>query len=154
MNGLDLARTRPERAELLSIAERMRYMRILRAGFVAIVMSVCTLAPSLRGVSLQALIAATGLYSLLLLVPGVLRRLPRFDARPLLDAMLLLDGVYLAWVVYATGGTGSPLRFLIYVHVVAVTLIVSYLTGLKLAGWHALLFFLTRYGQSAGILDD
>ena len=57
MNGLDLARSRPERAELLSIAERMRYMRILRAGFVAIVMSVCTLAPSLRGVSLQALIA-------------------------------------------------------------------------------------------------
>jgi hypothetical protein len=42
--------------------------------------------------------------------------------------------------MYATGGTGSPLRLLVYVHIVAVTLLTSPRTALKVALWHTLLF--------------
>jgi two-component system cell cycle response regulator len=66
--------------------------------------------------------------------------------------MLLLDGMYLAWITYLTGGTESPLRFLVHLHLIAVTLLASYRTGLKIALWHSLLFFVVFHAQLAGIL--
>jgi diguanylate cyclase (GGDEF)-like protein len=63
--------------------------------------------------------------------------------------MLLLDGLYLAWAMYVTGGTESPLRFLVYLHLVAVSLLASYRTGLKLALWDSLLLLVVLYAQAA-----
>ena len=54
--------------------------------------------------------------------------------------------------MYATGGTQSPLRFLIYLHLVAVSLLASYRTGLKIALWDSLLLFVVIYAQAAGLL--
>jgi signal transduction histidine kinase len=70
----------------------------------------------------------------------------------LVGATLLVDGIYLAWVTFATGGVQSPVRFLVYVHVVAVTLLSSYRTGIKIAAWYSLLLFVAFYAQRAGIL--
>ena len=64
--------------------------------------------------------------------------------------MLLLDGVFLAVAVALTGGTDSRLLPLVFFHVTAVTLVVSYRTGLKLALWYALLLFL---GHAAADVD-
>lgn len=55
------------------------------------------------------------------------------------SALLVVDGIFLAFVVGQTGGRDSLLTFLIYFHIVAVTLVASYRTGLKVAVWHALL---------------
>jgi signal transduction histidine kinase len=41
---------------------------------------------------------------------------------------------------------------LIYVHIIAVTLIASYRTGLKITAWHSLLFFVVVYAERASIL--
>jgi diguanylate cyclase (GGDEF)-like protein len=54
--------------------------------------------------------------------------------------------------MYQTGGTQSPLRFLVYIHVIAVTLLASYRTGLKIALWHSLLYFSVFYAQVARIV--
>ena len=62
---------------------------------------------------------------------------------------LLVDGVFLAYAMYITGATQSPLRFLIYLHLVAVSLLASYRTGLKVALWHSLLLFVVLYAQAA-----
>jgi hypothetical protein len=62
---------------------------------------------------------------------------------------LLVDGAFLAYAMYITGATQSPLRFLIYLHLVAVSLLASYRTGLKVALWHSLLLFVVLYGQAA-----
>ena len=51
-----------------------------------------------------------------------------------------------------TGGPLSPLRFLLLVHVVAVTLLASYRTGLKIAAWDSLLYLVVLYAQAARIL--
>jgi diguanylate cyclase (GGDEF)-like protein len=69
-----------------------------------------------------------------------------------LAVMLLVDGVFLAWAMYATGGTQSPIRFLIYLHLVAVSLLASYRTGLKVALWHSLLLFVVLYAQAAQLV--
>jgi diguanylate cyclase (GGDEF)-like protein len=67
--------------------------------------------------------------------------------------MLLVDGVYLGWTTYASGGASSPLRILFYVHLIAVTLLASYRTGLKIALWHSLLLFVGFYAQLAGFIE-
>src|SRR5205807_8249597 len=70
----------------------------------------------------------------------------------LFGSLLMLDGLYLAWASYLTGGSNGPLRYLILVHLGAVTLLASYRTGVKLALWHSLLQLCVFYAQRAGIL--
>jgi len=144
---------REKHSELVSLGERMGYLRALRVGFAVIVLAVGAFAPDVRGVTLAALSAITGIYLLLPVAgPELARRLRRTDLLPVIGATLLIDGLYLAWVMYGTGGAASPLRFLVYLHIVAVTLLGSYRTGLKIAAWHSLLFFVVFYAQSAGLL--
>ena len=64
----------------------------------------------------------------------------------LVSWMLLLDGAFLACAATVTGGARSPVLFLMLLDVLAVTLLVSYRSGLKIAIWCALLLFL---GQAA-----
>ena len=60
------------------------------------------------------------------------RRWPELTGR-FVSLTLLVDGVALALAVGATGGYRSPLLFLVFLDVVAVTLLVSYRSGLKFA---------------------
>ncbi|CAA9538406.1 MAG: hypothetical protein AVDCRST_MAG85-4353, partial [uncultured Solirubrobacteraceae bacterium] len=53
---------------------------------------------------------------------------------------------------YVTGGSGSPVRYLIVLHLIAVALLASYRTGMKLALWHSLLLLVVYYGQDAELL--
>lgn len=144
---------RPQLSELVSLVERVRWLTGLRVGLALSVLAGVTLVPELRGVSATSLLAATGAYLFLSVAAPVLIRSSRTRALIVIGGTLLVDGVYLAWVSYATGGSSSPLRFLIYLHVAAVTLAASYRTGFKLAAWHSLLFFVTRYAGAAGFLD-
>jgi signal transduction histidine kinase len=146
-------RLRPQLSELVSLVERLRWLTGLRIGLALTVLAGVTLVPELRGVSARSLSAATGTYLALSVAPPLLIRSSRKRALVVIGATLLVDGIYLAWVTYATGGVSSPLRFLILLHVVAVTLAASYRTGFKLAAWHSLLFFVTHYAGAAGILD-
>ena len=68
--------------------------------------------------------------------------------------MLLLDGLFLALALVLTGGADSWVRPLVFFDVTAVTLVMSYRTGLKLAVWYALLLFLGHAASAAGLLGD
>ena len=83
----------------------------------------------------------------------VRRRAPGI-VHPTMSWMLLLDGVFLALALVFTGGAESWVRPLVFFDVTAVTLVVSYRTGLKLAVWYALLLFLGHAAASAGLLGD
>ena len=144
---------RPQVSELVSLVERVRWLTGLRIGLALTVLGGVTLVPELRGVSGTSLLAVTGTYMVLSVVAPILIRSSRKPALIVIGATLLVDGLYLAWVTYATGDVSSPLRFLIYLHVAAVTLAASYRTGFKLAAWHSLLFFVTHYAGAAGFLD-
>ncbi|MFL6241977.1 MAG: diguanylate cyclase [Acidimicrobiia bacterium] len=86
-------------------------------------------------------------------VEVVRRRAPALT-HPTMSWMLLLDGVFLALALVLTGGAESWVRPLVFFDVTAVTLVVSYRTGLKLAVWYALLLFLGHAASSAGLLGD
>lgn len=148
------ARSRPEPGELVSLQERATSLSFMRAGFALVVLALGSVAPDLRGVSMGLLALVTCAYMVpALALPPAIRTLSRGPAVFVSGALLLLDGVYLTWVTYATGGVESPLRFLLFVHVVAVTLIASSRTGLKVAAWNSLLLLVALYAQAAGLIE-
>jgi two-component system, cell cycle response regulator len=95
---------------------------------------------------------ATATYLLCSAAVEATRRASGSRSVRVLGWMLLVDGLFIAWAAYSTGGTQSPLRFLAYIHIIAVTLAASYRTGLKIALWHSLLFFVVFYAQATGWL--
>jgi two-component system cell cycle response regulator len=138
--------------ELVSLAERMGYLQALRTGICLVVLGGAALASDALGVSVADLLLVTASYLFLSSLSEGLRVFSRDRGLTIVSALLLVDGLYLAWVMYATGATQSPLRFLVYLHLIGVTLLASYRTGLKIALWHSLLLFVVFYAQAADIL--
>jgi len=148
------ARSRPEPSELVSLQERIGSLSLMRAGFALAVLVVGFFAPDVRGVSMGLLALGTCAYMVpALALPPAVRKLSREPAVLVSGVLLLFDGVYLTWVTYATGGVDSQLRFLLFVHVVAVTLIASSRTGLKVAAWNSLLLLVVLYAQAAELIE-
>src|SRR5829696_7463947 len=138
--------------ELVPIADRMRYMQGFRlllalaaAGVAAMVGGRLETTWITLGVVTAAYLGVSGLTHLAW-------RVSRKAGQALFAMMLMVDGVYLAWTSYATGGVASPLRFVIVLHLVTVALLASYRTGMKLAMWHSLLLLVLYYAQEAQLL--
>ena len=140
-------------AEIVSLAERMGYLQGLRAGFVAVAVASALLFPGFVGASLRDVAVVSFAYFVLTALIEAVRRIGGGRHLYVVAGMLLADGVYLAWIMYLTGFTQSPLRFMLYLHLIAVTLLASYRTGLKIALWHSLMFFVVFHAQLAGLLD-
>jgi signal transduction histidine kinase len=145
-------RARPDPSELLSLEERHAYLALLRAGLGSVVLAAVVLAPHIVVGPIGRIVLATVGYLTVSAGPFALRRHDRL-ALPLMQGALLLDGIYLAAIVAFTGGTVSPLLFLVFVHVVGVTLLCSYRTGLKITLWHTTLFLLVVGSIDAGIIE-
>jgi signal transduction histidine kinase len=154
---VNATRSRRERAtldpsELLSHEERHTDLAVLRGGLGLMVLGALVLAPQIVTGSNDRIVFATAGYLAVSIAPFAFRRDRRL-ALPLMQGALLLDGIYLAAVVALTGAAVSPLLFLVLVHVVAVTLLCSYRTGLKIALWHTTLFLLVVGSIDARILE-
>jgi diguanylate cyclase (GGDEF)-like protein len=141
-----------DRADYTALGDRMALLTALRVGMAAVVMAWSVVRPELLGVPLPTLATGMAGYVALALAAEPLRRRMRGHGHAVIGAMLLLDGVALAFAMYATGGTQSPMRFLIYLHLVAVSLLASYRTGLKVALWDSLLLFVVLYAQAAELV--
>ena len=139
---------------MVSLGERMGYLQALRAALALVVLASALAAPKVIGAEVQDLLLVTAGYLVVSATGEGLRRAGRMRGLLTVGGMLLVDGLFLGWVLYLTGGTQSPLRFLVYVHLIAVTLLASYRTGLKIALWHSLLFFVVFYAQVAGIVPQ
>jgi two-component system, cell cycle response regulator len=135
----------------VSLAERMGYLQTLRAAF-ALVVVVFGFFSERDSHQLPTLALITAGYLGVTGAAEAIRRLGRRPGLVLVGGMLLIDGIYLAWAMYTTGGEASALRLLVYVHLIAVTLLASYRTGLKIALWHSLLFFSLKYAESSELL--
>ena len=142
----------PSRADYASLNDRMRYLFALRLAVALVALISGAARPEALGVPYASIAGVTGGYVLLSVALEVGRRRSSRFGYSLLTVLLLLDGMYLAAVTYATGGTQSPFRFLIYLHLVAVSLLGSYRTGLKIALWHSLLLFVVLYAQAANLV--
>lgn len=143
-----------ERADYSALSDRMTYLLALRVAFAAIVLVVGAARPEVLGLPLAAVAAGGAAYVALSALGEWARRRAPGRGFALLNTLLIVDGLYLAVAMYATGGTQSPMRFLIYLHLVAVSLLASYRTGLKVALWHSLLLFVGLYAQAAQLVPS
>jgi diguanylate cyclase (GGDEF)-like protein len=141
--------TTHDRADYAALSDRMVLLTGLRVGMAAVVVTWSIARPELLGVLLAALIGVIAAYVALALIAEPVRRRLGERGHVVIGLMLLVDGAALALAMYATGGTQSPIRFLIYLQLVAVSLLCSYRTGLKVALWHSLLLFVVLYLQAA-----
>src|SRR5947199_9043139 len=139
--------------DLVPLEERLLYLRVLRAVIAAATVLDAALLPHLlRKPFLTVACTALGYLLFCLLAEGFWRLLHR-PGLWLFGGLLMVDGVYLAWAMYLTGGSNGPLRYLVMVHLGAVTLLASYRTGVKLALWYSLLQLCVYYAERAGILN-
>ncbi len=138
-----------DRSEYAALSDRMTALLLLRFAMAGIVAGWAILRPEVLGIGLAELLGASAAYVVVAASDELLRRTSRRRGLPLITLMLLIDGLFLAWAMYVTGGTQSPLRFLVYLHLVAVSLLASYRTGLKLALWDSLLLLIVLYAQAA-----
>ena len=148
------AATRFDRTPRLDAAldDRVRYLIALRFLIAAITIVFAFASPASLAVASQALVAAACAYVVVALVAvGLGRRADRVGAVATVG-MLLLDGVFLAIAVYGTGGSTSPLRFLLYLQLLAVSLLASPRAGLAIAGWDTLLFGAVFAAQAGGLI--
>jgi diguanylate cyclase (GGDEF)-like protein len=146
------AGTQRTTTDLVPLEERLLYLRVLRAVIAAATVLDAALLPHLlRRPFLTVAITAFAYLMLCLLLEGVWRLMKRRGLW-LFGGLLMLDGLFLAWASYLTGGSNGPLRYLILVHLGAVTLLASYRTGVKLALWHSLLQLCVFYAARANIL--
>lgn len=131
-------RRAPMTSELVPLTTRTHSLLALRTAIVALVLLACFGAPATVRGDRGAILVATGAYLGFLALAEIARRLLGRGLE-LLGLSLLIDGVYLAWVIDQAGGTSSELRSLIVLHLVAASLLVSYRTGVKVAAWHCIL---------------
>ena len=124
----------------------------LRLVIAAIVVGWGIVRPDVLGIPVEALVAGSAVYMLLAVGAEWLRRRAPRRGFGVITAIILVDGLYLAWAMYVTGGTESPIKLLVYLHLVAVSLLASYRTGLKLALWDSLLLIVVLYAQAAQLV--
>lgn len=131
--------------------ERVGYLQILRIAFCFLAIASATFTPEILGVRPSDFAAPTTVYLIVIGAFEAIRK-TRWGAAATTTLMLLLDGLFLAWVSYASGSAQSPLRFLLYMHVIAVTLLVSHKAGVRIAFWHSLLIFLVFHAELSGVI--
>lgn len=146
-------RLEPDPSELAPLSERTGYVEVLRTGIGMVVLATIVLRPSIATVGAGLMVLVTGAYVSVSAIPLLLRRRKVENMLAVAQGMLLADGIYLAWVTLVTGGAASSLRFLFFVHVIVVTLLVSFRTGLKLTAWESLLFLVVVQAHTMGIVD-
>ena len=140
------------KADFTSLSDRMSYLLVLRIAMAVIIATWSILRPEALVISYATLGLATAAYLSLAVVGEWIRRRSARFGYGVMTALLLVDGLYLAGAMYATGGTDSPMRFMVYLQLVAVSLLASYRTGLKMALWDSLLLFVLLYAQAAQLM--
>ena len=135
-----VARSLPRR-NLDRLAERFGALLVVRVGIALAVIGVTALAPSAIGIDVGVVAPYTAAYVMFAVLAEVARRRGRwrFDLQAI---MQLVDVTYIALVMAPTGGPQSYFVVLFYVHLIAVTLLGTYRTGIRMALVDSLTFVL------------
>lgn len=146
--------------DAVPLGERLRVTQLLRLAAIGLLLLCALLAPDSLDPHGDQAVAATLVYAVVVAAAEALSRLLTGRKLVIFSAMLIIDGIWLAWATYLTGSLGSPVRYLVLLHLGAVALLASYRTGLKLAMWHSLLVYasynaqLPPAGADQGVLPD
>jgi len=139
---------------LVPVADRLRYMGLARVVFTAVALAYWWALPAERALPAATLAALTGGYFLVAAAGWTSWRLGRSVAITAFGLSLLVDGLYLALVAYSPTELLTPLRYLVVAHVITVTLVASFRTGLKVTIWHTILVWLAFRLHEGGAAGD
>ena len=131
--------------DLAPLRRRLGALFVLRLGLAWAVLAATAVMPKVIGVSLQRIAPVVALYLLSAVAVEVYRQLRGGLPTVVMGATVLADGIFMTGVLTVAGGPGTPMTFLLYVHLIAVTLLASYRTGLKIALWQSLLLAVAYY---------
>ncbi len=137
-------------AEVSPVSDRLLVLQFVRALIFATLLAV----PALAGVANTTVVAIALVYLVFVTLVEVLRRIVPDAGSAVVSWTVLVDGLAISLAVAVTGGYHSPLLFLVFLDVMAVTLVASYRTGLKLALWCALLLLVAHAAADAGVIDE
>ena len=129
--------------------DRVLAMQIVRACTAAALLVV----PAIAGDFESWLVPLAVAYAVAIALVEVLRRRAPNPGAAVARWLFVLDGIVLVIAVARTGTYGSPLLFLVFVQIIAATLLVSHRSGLELATWSALVLLLARAAANAGLVD-
>lgn len=132
----------------VSLLERAMLLPVLRLLYVGAALAV-PLGPDATRRQLL-LVAAT--YLVVTMGASVAWYAREHRSLVLFSVPLLADAAALAYLVHATGWMASPLRFALFLHVVAVVLVVSYRTGVKVGLGTALALVVVDNAREVGAL--
>ncbi|WP_432524584.1 diguanylate cyclase [Kineococcus sp. SYSU DK006] len=138
-------------AGLLSLQDRLRWIGATRAVVTVAPLLAALLSPSPAGGAWPLLVTAAVLHGATVALVPLLRWAPRRTAQLALGAALLADGTHLAWALRCLGGLDGPVPFIVLFHVLAVTLLASFRTGVKVALWQVLVGLVVVEGDAAGL---
>jgi two-component system cell cycle response regulator len=140
--------------EMVPLADRLRWMLGVRFGVVLLPV-VAWLVTGDRGArSLTTLLVPAALLMAAGLLLHALSGRGRRWAVLAITVPVILDAVYLGLALYLTGGVTGPVVYVIALHVLAVTLLGSFRTGLKLAFWHSLVVMSVLEAVSTDVLPQ
>ena len=140
--------------DAVPVSERFRITQLVRVAAVGLVLLVKLLAADTLLPDRHDLVPWTLGFVAVTALAELLSRVAPKRTLLLFSAMLMIDGVWLAWAAYLTGATTSPLRYALLLHLGAVCLIASYRTGIKLAVWHSLLLFTIRNMVTGRVIKE
>lgn len=139
-------------ADFTSLGDRLALMLVVRLVMAGTVLLAAEYLPELTRTNHIDLLVLSYLL-LALFSETVHRALTRLTTKRWLffvNLMLLVDGVFVQAVLAVSGSSSSAFMFLGYAHVVSVTLLIGFRTGLKMALWHSILLFTAFYLILAG----
>src|SRR5437660_6638430 len=145
-------RLRSMATEMVPLADRLRLMRTFRLLLVVVMGGLFAFSPEVFQIGALQFAEVTAGYAVVGLACEGLWRLFKTRGITLFGALLVIDGLYLAWACYVSGGITSPARYAMVLHLIAVALLASYRTGLKLALWDSLLTLVVFYARDVSLV--
>jgi diguanylate cyclase (GGDEF)-like protein len=133
------------RRALAPVRSRVGLLHGLRVGIALTVLGLTAADLDAIPIGLDDVAVPTAGYLILAMSAELLRVRAHPRARAAVKVMLLLDLIYLAGMVSLAGGAVSLLGFLIPVHLVSASLLLSHQTGLRLAVGYSLLLIGGHY---------
>ena len=144
----------PARPDAARIADSPRYLVWLRLAIATTTLAFAVAGPASLVLPPQLLAATAAGYAVIALVVEWAARHAERRWTVVTAGMLLMDGAFLALATYATGGTTSSLRFLVYLQLIAVSLLVSYRAGLLVALWDTVLLVGLLAAQASSLVPS
>lgn len=137
--------------DLVPLAQRAQMLEGVRAGLAVLVIVAWLAVPATRGVSLATLLVAAPVYVVAVGLAQRAWRAAGWSLALIVGLTVMLDAAALAWASYGTAGPDSPLRLLLLLQLITVSLLGSFRLGLKLALWQIWLLLGAVYLQELGL---